>query len=197
MINKGMAGKILAMNRHMLGVNRQQGILGSVSPSMIVCEDHSRFVRLHWLDCSQAEPKQQEMMSTLDMVKACDMCLVDGEDEKLLVIISLREDELIYACNSTTGKLRWTAVKKIPDTDKPFQSPSVTGDDSGHLFVLDITNKCIQMFVAADGQYLGCFKKFGEEDIGKDVKKLHWCKEISSLLVVYEKDGKILITDVH
>ena len=182
------------MNRHILGVNRQQGILGSVSPSMIVCEDHSRFVRLHWLDC-QAEPKQQEMTSTLDMVKASDMCLVEGEDEKLLVIISLREDELIYACNSTTGKLRWTAVKKIPDTDKPFQSPSVTGDDSGHLFVLDVTNKCIQMFAAPDTQYLGCFKKLDEED--KNVKKLHWCKELSSLFVVYEKDGKILICDVH
>ena len=181
----------------MLGVNRQQGILGSVSPTMIICEDHSRFVRLHWLDCSQAEPKQKGMTSTLDMVKASDMCLVDGQDEKLLVIISLREDELIFACNSTTGKLRWTTAKKVADTDKPFQSLSVTGDNSGHLFVLDVTNKCIQMFAAADGQYIGCFKKLEEEDIGQNVKKLHWCKELSSLFVVYEKDGKILICDVH
>ena len=185
------------MNRHMLGVNRQQGILGSVSPSMIVYEDHSRFVRLHWLDCSQAEPKQQEMTSTLDMVKASDMCLVDGEDEKLLVIISLREDELIYACNSTTGKLMWTAVKKVPDTDKLFQSLSVTGDDRGHLFVLDVTNKCIQMFAAADGQYIRCFKKLEEDGMDKNVIKLHWCHELSSLFFVYENDGKILICDVH
>ena len=117
-------------------------------------------------------------MSTLNMIKASYMCLVDSADEKLLVIISPREDELIYACNSTTGKLRWTAVKKVPDldTDKPFQSLSVTGDDSGHLFVLDVTNKCIQMIAAADGQYIRCFKKLDEED--KNVIKLHWYKEI-------------------
>ena len=130
---------------------------------MIVCEDHSRFVRVHWLDCSQAEPKQQDMMSTLDMIKASVMCLVDGENKRLLVVISLREDELIYACNSTTGKLRWTAMKKVRDIDKLFQSLSVSGDDCGHLFVLDVTNKCIQMFAAANSQYLGCFKKLDEE----------------------------------
>ena len=75
--------------------------------------------------------------------------------------------------------------------------PTPTTADSGHLFVLDITNKCIQMFAAADGQYLGCFKKLEEEGIGKNVIKLQWYKELSFLLIVYEKDGKILISDVH
>ena len=31
----------------------------------------------------------------------------------------------------------------------------------------------------------------------KKVIKLHWCKELLSLLVMYEKDGKILICNVH
>ena len=69
------------------------------------------------------------------------VCLVEGAAEQLLVI-ALRKDELIFAFNSVTGKLGWSAIEEVHDPDAPFQSLSVTADDNGHLFVLDITNKC-------------------------------------------------------
>ena len=122
------------------------------------------------------------------------MCVADSENEALLIVISYDAKELIHAYNSTTGQLKWSVQKKIPSGI--FNSYGVTGDSNGRLFVTDYNNKCIQMFSASDGQYLGCFMKQGDQGLG-NVYRLRWCETTSSLVVGHWKDSTTFISDIH
>ena len=66
----------------------------------------------------------------------------------------------------------------------------VTTDKRGHLFVCDFKkgNKCIHLFSASDGQYLGCLMK-DKEELG-DPGRIHWCEKTSSLITAYSFKGK-------
>ena len=117
------------------------------------------------------------------------MCVVESENEKLLIVKSYEANELIYAFNSTTGQRKWRVPKKIPSGT--FQSVGVAGDGSGRLFVADYTNSCIQMFSASDGQYLGSLLKQGDQGLGYPCT-LRW-SEATLSLVVGHHDGKNLV----
>ena len=123
-----------------------------------------------------------------------DMCTIKLENETLLIVISYDRNELIHAFNSSTGQPKWSVQKKIPSGT--FNSSGVAGDGNGRFFVADATNKCIQMFSASDGQYLGCFMKPGDQGLGI-LYRLRWCEATSSLVVAYHDDKKWFISDIH
>ena len=114
----------------------QAGVLRAVSPSVLVYEDRSsRNPQLHWLDCSEAEPKPLGITAHTNLPYVQDMCIAKFENESLLIVLPYDANELIHAYNSTTGQLKWRIQKRIPSGT--FKSWGVTGDDKGHIFVAD------------------------------------------------------------
>ena len=171
------------------------GALCAVSPSILVYAYRSRNPRqLHWLDCSEAQPKPLGITANTKLPIVQDMCTAKLENETLLIIISLDANEHMHAYNSTTGQLKWSAQKKIPSGT--FNSSGVTADGNGRIFVVDDTNKCIQMFSASDGQYLGCFMNKGDQGL-RDVIRLRWCVSTSSLVAAHKNGTKYFISDIH
>ena len=171
----------------------QPGALCSVSPNILVYADtSSKPPQLHWLDCSEEEPKPLGITAVTNLDSVYD--ITELENERLLIVISYDANELIHAFDSTTGELKWSAQKKIPR--RTFESHGVAGDDNGGLFVADVTNECIQMFSASDGQYMGCFGKKGDQGLGH-VIRLGWSEVTSSLVVGHIVDRKYIISDVH
>ena len=142
----------------------QPGVLCAVSPSILVYVDISKIPRqLHWLDCSEPEPKLLGINANTNLSRVKDMCTAKLENETFLIVLSSDAKELIHAYHSTTGQLKWSVQKKIPSGT--FNSYGVAGDGNSRLFVVDDTNKCIQMFSALDGQYLECFMKKGDQGL--------------------------------
>ena len=171
----------------------QPGIMCAVSSSMLVYEDCSKNPRqLHWLDCSEPEPKLLGITADLNLSYLQDMCTVELENETLIVLPN-NVNEQIQAYNITTGQLKWS-VQKMPN--QTWQSYSVAGDGNGHFFVADYTYSGIKMFSASDGQYLGCFMNKGDHGLG-DVYRLRWCEATSSLLVAHSNGWTGLISDIH
>ena len=81
-------------------------------------------------------------------------------------------------------------------TSGTFQATGVAVDDNGRLFVADTANECIQMFSAADGQYLGCLMKQGDQGLTWP-NRLRWCDTSSSLIVAHHDGAKYFISDIH
>ena len=173
----------------------QPQALCSISPSVLVYEDTSKNPRqLNWLDCSETKPKPLGIIQNLNLHSVQDMCVVESEKETLLIVISYYANELIYAFNSITGELKWSAPKKT--SNGPFCSQSVTGDGNGRLYVTDATNNCIQMFSASDGQYLGYFIKQGDQGLG-NLHRLQWSETSSSLVVGHHDNTTWSISTIH
>ena len=68
---------------------------------------------------------------------------------------------------------------KLTGMRKKMNAWGVTSDNSGHLFVCDADNKCVQMFSVTDGTYHGPVIKPGDLGIGKPCR-ICWCEEVSS-----------------
>ena len=165
-----------------------------MSQSVLVYENEIGFgERFHWLDCSDIEPKLLGMKTANTNKITYDMCIAEYGNEKLLIVLpKLFLFNNIYAYDSATGQLKWTAEKKVPSTGKMFNSSGMTTDDLGRILIWDTTNECIQMFSVSDGKYLGCWTKM--RDLGLNhVRSLQRCETTSHLVVADEKDDKIFI----
>ena len=166
----------------------------TVSPSVLVYKDTStRPVQLHWLDCSGTEPKLLGITANVNLNGVQDMCVVQSENEKLLIVIS-RDKNDIHAYSCSTGQLKYSIEKKIPSGS--FVSFGVAGDSNGHLFVSDYTKNCIYMFSVSDGQYVGCFLNNGDQGL-EYPRRLRWAQTSSSLVIEHFKDRKWFISDIH
>ena len=169
--------------------------LCSVYPDMIIYEDASKNPRqLHWLDCSEKIPKLLGITANTNLGSVYDMCLVELENETLLIVISQPSNELMYAYNSTTGQLKWGVPKK--NKSGKFNSYGVAGDGNGRLFIADHTQSCIQMLSVSNGQYLGCLMKQGDQGLGY-VDRLCRSEATSSLVVGHHNGAKWFLSDVH
>ena len=122
------------------------------------------------------------------------MCVVESDNGKLLIVISRDKNEVIWAFNSTTGKLKWRALKKIPSGT--FQTWGVSGDGNDRLYVADFTNNCIQLISVSDGQYLGFFMKRGDQGLGYPFA-LGWSEATLSLVVGHQDGRDWFISDIH
>ena len=147
-------------------------------------ENLNEIILTHSVAPHQVKPKPLGITANSNFRCVQDMCAAESENEKLLIVISYEENELIRAFTCTTGELKWRALKKIPSGT--FQSSSITGDVNGRLFVADHTNECIQMFSASDGQYLGCLLKREDQGLGI-VEILRWSEATASLVVGHQE----------
>ena len=108
------------------------------------------------------------------------MCCSQDENKQLLVLAA---GNGLFAYNTNTGKLEWKVDRKLPGMEKDMDCVGVTTDKRGHLFVCDWKNgnRCIHLFRASEGQYLGCLMKDEEEH---DPGRIHWCEKSSCLITV-------------
>ena len=167
------------------------GRLCTVSPPVIVYSDTAKNPKqLHWLDCSEAKPKPLGITVNPNLDVVQDMCVAESENETLLIVMARKENVPIQAYNSTSGQLKWSAQKS-------FESFNVEADDNGRLYVADTTYKCIKMFSASDGTYLGSFIKRGDQGLGIPYG-LGWCETPRSLVVGHHINlAQWLISDIH
>ena len=166
------------------------GRLCTVSPSVLVYSDKAKNPEeLHWLDCSEPKPKPLGITVNPNLDVVQDMCIAESEKERLLIQLARKENVPLPAYNSTTGQLKWSAQKS-------FKSFNVEADDSGRLYVTDITNDCIQMFSVSDGQYLKSFIKRGDQGLGIPCG-LGWCETTRSLVVIHSNYTHWLISEIH
>ena len=112
------------------------------------------------------------------------MCFVSDEmNRKRLVIVTAYGPEGIYAYNVDTNSPEWR--KEIDGMEKAY----VVSDGHRHLFVCDGRNECIHTLSVADGKYMGCLVKRGEQGLGRTCWAV-WSEEMSSLIVAHTRDGK-------
>ena len=171
--------------------------LYAVTPSTLLYTDSSKSPRdIHWLDLSELQPKPAAGKRVIHTKqhKIYDMCCTQDGDEQLLVVTA-RHDGL-FAYNTITGKLEWKVDGKLPGMEKDIDCIGVTMDKNGHLFVCDYSNgnKCIHLFRASDGQYLGCLIK-DEKELGAPAL-IHWCENTSSLITVCCCNGEFYINAI-
>ena len=109
-----------------------------------------------------------------------DLCYAQDGDKQLLVVTDREMGIFVY--NIETDKLEWKVDTNLPGMEKTIDASGVVTDGRGHLFVGDYEkgNRCIQMFLVADDQYLGCFMK-DKETFGYP-GRLCWCEKTSSLV---------------
>ena len=168
----------------------EPSFLHAVMPSTLLYVDSSKSPReLHWLDLSESQPKPSVGRRTIHIKQKFiyDVCCTQDGGEQLLVVTA-RHDGL-FAYNTNTGKLEWKVDRKAPGMEKDMDCIGVTMDKRGHLFVCNYKNenRCIHLFRASDGKYLGCLIKY-EEELGVPAR-IHWCEKSSSLITVcYSKD---------
>ena len=148
-----------------------------VPPSTIFFADFlKRYV--HRLDCSGSMPTIcQSIAYDCEII---DICYAKHSHENLLIVAG---DERLQAFQADTGQIKWSNkdvhLSGLNEEMKPFR---IAADGNGRLFVNDENNKCIEMFSASDGQYLGCLIKEGEQGLG-DLWGM-CCAEATSQLVV-------------
>lgn len=115
------------------------------------------------------------------------MCV--AQDGQLLVILlATGEERAVSAYNAKTVDLVWEKEIKLPGMKIPFYSNTMASDGR-HLYVADAGNRCVQMFRASDGDYLGTLMREEGQNLGVPCA-VKWYK--SSLFVAHyhEEDDK-------
>ena len=136
--------------------------LCQVSPSVLffncVSSTHSE---IRWLKCSTPPPKENTQKTIVVGQKMYwDICFAE-EQNKNIVIVTSEGPEGTHAYNADTKLLEWQ--KEIDGMEKV----GIAADGHGRLFVFDKENKCIHVLSVADGLYIGCLIREGEQDLGR------------------------------
>ena len=140
-------------------------------------------LEVYQLDLS--ESKQKQVIHTQQTIIE-DICFVHDGDKQLLIIAV--DSDGLFAYNTETNKLEWKMNRKQLEIENEMLFHGVTMDGRGHLFVTDYNNKCVQMFSASDGHYLGRLMK-GVETLFKPAG-VYWTAETSSLVAACILQGK-------
>ena len=113
------------------------------------------------------------------------------------LVVSTYDGAGLGACDPYTKKLAWRIQGKLLDMDKEISAWSVTTDGKGRMFVCDgpTGNRCVQMFSAANGEYLGTLIREGEESLGIPCN-VRWREQSSSLVVADVRDKKWFISEI-
>ena len=164
----------------------EPGALYAVTPSTLLYVDSSKSpTEIHRLDLSESQPKPTAWKRFIHIKQnyILDMCCSQDGDKELLIVTEI---DGLFAYNTNTNKLEWKVDRKPPGMEKDIYLGGVTTDKRGHLFVGG--NKCIHLFKASDGQYLGCLVK-DDKELGVPAR-IHWCDKTSSLTTVCEFKDK-------
>ena len=151
---------------------------------------YSKSSSIHRLDCSGSKPTLCQSIGVCNNY-ASSFCYLKYHEEELLVVIDRTEIKAFTLCNA---EVKWSKKKfHLPDQNKICKPIRIAVGGQGLLFVFDVNNRCIQMFSEADGQYLGCLIKEGQQGLGK-IGPMCFCESTSQLIVSHEKDKKTFIS---
>ena len=131
---------------------------------------------------AQTHDKQQTLLITTGRVTA----RVVGIDGGARVENAGNE---ICAYDVTSGKLVWMTKGGLPGMATEMCAESVASDGSGHLFICDTNNSCIQVLSADGGSYVAPFLWEGELCMGKP-KLVRWCPFSSTMLIAHRVPGQ-------
>ena len=120
-----------------------------------------------------------------------DMCCISGGRSLLFVT----EDGLV-ACNTKTGKQKWSASLNQPDLKEEMCIDGITTDAQGHLFVCDTKNECVHVFSENNAQHLGILLKKKDGDIGVP-HKVGWNHKSGLLVVTHKQDDSRFIVSIY
>ena len=135
---------------------------------------------VHWLDLGESKPKPAVGKCVIHTkVNGLGNIFFFQDGDKQLLLVAYRDAGLL-AYNTEMDKLEWKVDGKVSGMEQVLDASGVTTDEHGHLFAADYNNRCIQMFSASDGQYLGRLMK-GVETIGNPAR-VKWTAETSSLV---------------
>ena len=140
---------------------------------------------IYRLDCSRATPTLCQSIGPYDH-KIYFMAYIKYINENLLAIVV---DKELQTYQIDTGLVKWRKKDiQLPGQNDNFKPFYMAADRKGHLFVSD-DNKCIQVFSASDGQYLGCLIKEGKQALG-ELGQMCFSESTSQLVVCHRKEGK-------
>ena len=164
-------------------VSQQPSCMTSSTSNLVYVDTSKTPRQVLWLEYSASPPRLSGVNHTrLENIR--DICHLKYENKHLLVAI--RDDGGISAYNKITDRLEWSVKGFLSGTERQMRACSLAADgDRGHLFVCDEANFSVQMF-SADGVYLGCLLKEGEQSVGRPLM-IRWCEESSSLVALHSK----------
>ena len=114
-----------------------------------------------------------------------DICYAKHFHENLVIVAC---SEGLQASSIGTGKVKWN----INDVHLPGQNAimnpfRIAAGGKGRLFVFDVNNRCIQVFSASEGQYLGRLIRNREHGLG-DLWGMCFSEAASQLIVSHRKE---------
>ena len=140
---------------------------------------------IYSLDCSRATPTLCQSIGPYDH-HIYSMAYIKYINENLLAIVR----NGLQTFQLDTGVVKWWKKDiQLPGQNENCNPSDMVADRKGRLFVKDLNNKCIKVFSASDGQYLGCLIKEGEQGLGK-LGQMCFSESMSQLVVCHRKDGK-------
>ena len=160
-------------------------------PSTLLYVDHQLGgpSKIYSLDCSRATPTLCQSIGPYDH-SIYFMAYIKYINENLLAI---DVDKGMQIFQLDTGLVKWGRKDfKLPGQNENCELSYMAADKKGSLFVKHFSNRCIQMFSASDGQYLGCLIREGEQGLG-ELGQMCFSESTSQLVVSHRKDGKIHI----
>ena len=160
-------------------------------PSTLFFVDYQsgRPSNIYSLDCSRTTPTLCQSICPYDH-NIYSMSYVKYLNENLLAIAV---DKGIQTFQLDTGVVKWWKKDiQFPGQNENCEPYCLAAERKGRLFVIDLSNKCIQMLSVSDGQYLGCFIKEGQRGLGV-LGKICFSASTSQLVVSHRKDEKIHI----
>ena len=165
--------------------------LCAAPPSMLFYVDnqHTNMSNIHRLDCSGATPTLCQSIGPYDHSIYFISCMKYINENLLAITV----EKGLRTFQIDTGSVKWEKKDiQLPGQNENCKLSYMAADRKGHLFVKDLNNKCIQMFSASDGQYLGCLIKEGEQGLG-ELRQICFNASQSQLFVSHRKDGKMFI----
>ena len=140
--------------------------------------------KIHWLDCSETEPKLTGKKINVKISGVVDICYVPNETKPLLLVAQYGK---IRAYNVLANKLEWESEVSVN---------SLTTDCHNYVIMCCFLDKCAYMLSLSDGKKLGCLMRDGDQGLG-GLKHVRWCNVTSSLIVVHEVQKEIQISTIQ
>ena len=172
--------------------------LCTARPSILLYANHAShpYVDVRWLFCGGPTPKPTlgTNVTRTEQAGVHDMSCVQSTPLKPLLIVACGYQGA-FAYDTTTGTVEWNVKGKLPGMTKILSAQQIVTDGSGHLFMCDGYNDCIQMF-NLEGQYMGVATREGDPYIGKP-RMIQWCKSTSSLVVAHVNFTKHNISKIQ
>ena len=143
------------------------------------------------LNCRFLPPRPGPSRNKLSQDEITDMCYIEGKDKELVIVF---KDGRVRAFDIYSSEIQWEAKQEIPNMEHLLRAGSVTTDGRGHLFLLDLGNKRVQM-LSENGDYV----RSVAIDRKDEPYHIRWLNKYSSLVssVMQESDNRFYISPLR